>query len=86
MRGASPEPPRTIGGRTYLRLERISPRYTGTLYDVFPGGCVTTRIRALPSSRAEVTGAAPGILGYTSRQALAQALEQRSRGRLHLDP
>ena len=40
---ASPEPPRTPGGRTYLRLAGISPRYAGTLLDVFPGGCVTYR-------------------------------------------
>lgn len=40
---ASPEPPRTAGGRTYLRLGSISPRYAGTLLDVFPGGCVTYR-------------------------------------------
>lgn len=39
--GASPQPPRTLGGRTYLRLAAISPRYRGTLVDVFPGGCVT---------------------------------------------
>lgn len=39
--GASPQPPRAIGGRTYLRVERITPRYTGRLLDVFPGGCVT---------------------------------------------
>jgi hypothetical protein len=55
-------------------------------FDVFPGGCVTTRIRALASSKAEVTAAAPGILGFTPRQQLAQALEQRSGGRLQLDP
>jgi hypothetical protein len=41
--GASPEPPRTAGGRTYLRLASVSPRYAGTLLDVFPGGCVTYR-------------------------------------------
>jgi hypothetical protein len=41
--GASPEPPRTAGGRTYLLLAGISPRYAGTLLDVFPGGCVTYR-------------------------------------------
>ena len=41
--GASPEPPRTAGGRTYLLLDSISPRYAGTLLDVFPGGCVTYR-------------------------------------------
>jgi tRNA A-37 threonylcarbamoyl transferase component Bud32 len=74
------------GVRRYQLVERQGPDFSAVRFDVFPGGCVTTRIRALPSSRAEVTGAAPGILGYTSRQALAQALEQRSRGRLHLDP
>jgi hypothetical protein len=41
--GATPEPPRTTGGRTYLRVRRISPRYAGTLFDVFPGGCVRYR-------------------------------------------
>jgi membrane-associated phospholipid phosphatase/tRNA A-37 threonylcarbamoyl transferase component Bud32 len=74
------------GVRRYQRVERQGPAYSAVRFDVFPGGCVTTRIRALASSRAEVTGAAPGILGYTSRGALAQDLERRSGGRLHLDP
>jgi hypothetical protein len=43
LAGATPEPPRTVGGRTYLRLDSIAPRYAGTLYDVFPGGCVSYR-------------------------------------------
>ena len=43
-----------------------------------------TRIRALPSSRAEVMGAAPDILGYLTRDQLSLALDQRSDGRLHL--
>lgn len=38
--GATPAAPRITGGRTYLRLRSIAPRYAGTLYDVFPGGCV----------------------------------------------
>jgi hypothetical protein len=41
VRGASPQPPRTVGGRTYLRVDSILPRYSGRLLDVFPGGCVT---------------------------------------------
>ena len=40
VRGASPQPPRAVGGRTYLRVDSITPRYTGRLFDVFPGGCV----------------------------------------------
>lgn len=39
--GTSPEPARIVGARTFMRLQRISPRYAGTLYDAFPGGCVT---------------------------------------------
>jgi tRNA A-37 threonylcarbamoyl transferase component Bud32 len=74
------------GVRRYQRVERQGPAYSAVRFDVFPGGCVTTRIRALAASRAEVTGAAPAILGFTPRQALAQALEQRSGGRLPPDP
>ena len=38
------------------------------------------------ANRAEVTRDLPTIRGYTSRQALRQALEERSAGRLRLDP
>jgi hypothetical protein len=38
------------------------------------------------ASRAEVTSEASLILGYTTRQSLQQRLEERSGGRLHLDP
>jgi tRNA A-37 threonylcarbamoyl transferase component Bud32/membrane-associated phospholipid phosphatase len=84
--GAAEEASGQPGVRRYQRVEHQGPDYSAVRFDVFPGGCVTTRIRAPAASRAEVTGAVPGILGYTSRQALAQALEQRSGGRLHLDP
>ena len=41
--GATPIPPRTAGGRSMLQLRSIEPRYAGTMFDVFPGGCVTYR-------------------------------------------
>ena len=41
--GASPQPPRASGGRAYLRLRSIAPRYAGHRYDVFAGGCVVAR-------------------------------------------
>ena len=41
--GAVPTTPRAEGVRTSIRLSTISPRYTGTLADVFAGGCVTYR-------------------------------------------
>jgi hypothetical protein len=55
-------------------------------FDVFAGGCLTTRIRTPAVNRAEVTGSATGILGFTSHDQLRQALEQHSGGRLRLDP
>jgi hypothetical protein len=53
---------------------------------VFPGGCVTTRITAPQANRAEVVAGAGGSLGFVPRDTLGRALEQRSGGRLHLDP
>jgi hypothetical protein len=38
---ATPTAPRAEGVRTYRQLRSISPRYAGTLSDVFSGGCVT---------------------------------------------
>ncbi len=38
--GRSPLPVRAVGVRTSVELRSITPRYTGSLYDVFPGGCV----------------------------------------------
>jgi hypothetical protein len=38
---ASPSPPRAPGVLTYTRLTSITPRFAGSLYDVFPGGCVS---------------------------------------------
>ncbi|MDQ4071181.1 MAG: hypothetical protein M3203_17180 [Actinomycetota bacterium] len=41
--GAVPTTPRAEGVRTSIHVATISPRYTGTLADVFAGGCVTYR-------------------------------------------
>jgi hypothetical protein len=41
--GAVPLAPRDAGVRTQQLLDSISPSYQGTIYDVFPGGCITYR-------------------------------------------
>jgi hypothetical protein len=41
--GASPAVPRAEGVRSYLLLRSVSGTYAGTMYDVFPGGCVRYR-------------------------------------------
>jgi tRNA A-37 threonylcarbamoyl transferase component Bud32 len=72
--------------RRYQRIDRLAPRFEATRFDVFPGGCLTAQTAAPAANRAEVTGELGAMLGYTTRQTLQQALDQRSDGRLRLDP
>jgi hypothetical protein len=72
--------------RRYERIDRQTPRYQAVVLDQFPGGCVTTQASVPVANRAQVTGDLATILHYTTRQALQQALDQRSGGRLRLDP
>jgi tRNA A-37 threonylcarbamoyl transferase component Bud32 len=86
VRGASLVPPAQPEVRRYLRTEGLAPQYSATRFEVFPGGCVTTSLTAPPVHQERVTSQAGALLGLTSRQTLQQMLEQRSNGRLHLDP
>jgi membrane-associated phospholipid phosphatase len=72
------------GVRRYQLVTRQGAVFQAVRFDVFPGGCVISRIRAVPSSQAEVMGAAPDILGYVTRDQLSQALDRRSGGQLKL--
>jgi membrane-associated phospholipid phosphatase/tRNA A-37 threonylcarbamoyl transferase component Bud32 len=57
-----------------------------TWYDRFPGGCVTAQLDWTSAADAGFATEARSIIDFTTRQALQQALEQRSGGRLNLDP
>jgi N-formylglutamate amidohydrolase len=70
----------------YQRIQRQAPGFEATRFDRFPGGCVTTQATVPAANRAEITSQLATILHYTTRQALQQALDQRSGGRLRLDP
>jgi tRNA A-37 threonylcarbamoyl transferase component Bud32/membrane-associated phospholipid phosphatase len=72
--------------RRYQRINRLAPRFEASRLDLFPGGCVTAQAAVPAANRAEVTSDLATILGYTTRQGLQQALDQRSDGRLRLDP
>jgi len=76
--GASDQP----GARRYVRTEADRV----TWHDVFPGGCVSTELRPATGPDSTFHRDASLALGFTSRQALQQTLEDRSNGRLHLDP
>jgi tRNA A-37 threonylcarbamoyl transferase component Bud32/membrane-associated phospholipid phosphatase len=72
--------------RRYQRIERLAPRFEAARFDLFAGGCVTAQVAVPAANRAEVTSELATIVGYNTRQALQQALVQRSGGRLRLDP
>jgi tRNA A-37 threonylcarbamoyl transferase component Bud32/membrane-associated phospholipid phosphatase len=84
--GASEMPSQRPGVRHYERTERTTDRFVATWYDQFPGGCVTYRLRSTTDIGGKFATQAPLVLGFTTRQALQQALEERSNGRLHLAP
>ena len=72
--------------RRYQRIQRQTPRFEAIHFDRFPGGCVTAQAAVPAANRAEITSELATIVHYTSRQALQQALDERSGGRLQLDP
>jgi hypothetical protein len=84
--GATELPSRRSGVRHYQRTERLAGGFAATWHDRFPGGCVTSRLQSTTDIEGKFATEASLVLGFTTRQALRQALEERSHGRLHLDP
>jgi tRNA A-37 threonylcarbamoyl transferase component Bud32/membrane-associated phospholipid phosphatase len=78
----SPEP----GVRRFVRVEGLADAFSATWYDRFPGGCVTYRLSSTSDLEGQFANEAPSLLGFTTRDALRQALDERSDGRLRLDP
>jgi tRNA A-37 threonylcarbamoyl transferase component Bud32/membrane-associated phospholipid phosphatase len=83
---ATEMPSQRSGVRHFERTERSTDRFAATWYDQFPGGCVTSRLDSTSDVDGKFATEAPLILGFATRQALQQALAQRSNGRLHLAP
>jgi tRNA A-37 threonylcarbamoyl transferase component Bud32 len=84
--GATEMPSKRPGMRHYERTERLAGRFTATWYDRYPGGCVTHRLDSTTDIEGKFAVEAPLVVGFATRQALQQALDERSNGRLHLDP
>ena len=83
--GATATPSDQPGTRRYERTEPGQPAPT-TTYTVFPGGCVTAELRSTNNGDTSLIDEAASAIGFTTRPALQQALDQRSNGQLHLDP
>jgi hypothetical protein len=84
--GADPVASDRPGVQRYERTDQGRSGRAATWYDVFPGGCVTAQLQWTSAADAGFVPEARSIIDFTTRQALQQALEQRSGGRLHLDP
>jgi hypothetical protein len=84
--GAVQAPPPAPGVRRYQRVDRSTGAFRATWYDLFPGGCLTYRLHSASDTTGSFATELPGLLRFTSRDGLRQALSQRSGGRLHLDP
>jgi hypothetical protein len=84
--GAIQRPSDQPGAQRYERADQTSSGRAATWYTVFPGGCVTAQLSSTGAADPAFVTEASSIIDFTTRQALQQALEQRSGGRLHLDP
>jgi tRNA A-37 threonylcarbamoyl transferase component Bud32 len=84
--GAVEGPTPTEGMRHHQRIESSTGEFVATWFDQFPGGCVTSRLHLTTDPNGEFAAQAPAVLGFTTREALRRALDDRSGGRLHLDP
>ena len=75
--------------RRFVRDSGSSSGLDRTWHDIYPGGCTTTRLHSRSSSltvNGEVDRQGSRIVGYVSRDSLAQSLDDRTDGRLRLDP
>lgn len=81
---AVPTTPRAEGVRTSVDLRSVSPRYSGTLVDVFPGGCVTYRFDFRRGPHIPLMEELRATVGLVSRRELR--LDLRRELSVELDP
>jgi tRNA A-37 threonylcarbamoyl transferase component Bud32/membrane-associated phospholipid phosphatase len=77
------------GARRFERPPTQGSETILTWYEVFPGGCVSVRLSSdttAPEVVDEVMAQAGQVVGFVTRDELAAALDERSDGRLELDP
>ncbi len=74
---ATPFPPRTAGGRSYLQLRSIDPRYAGTMFDAFPGGCVSYQFDFERGPHIALMAELQAAVGFIARRQLGLDLRRR---------
>lgn len=81
VEGAVATTPRADGVRTSINLVSVSPRYAGTISDVFTGGCVTYRFDFARGPHIALMEELATTVGLFSRRQLRLELHQQ----LHVD-
>jgi hypothetical protein len=76
-RGATAVTPRAEAVRTLQRVQSISPGYAGTIFDVFPGGCVSYRFAFERGPHIALVDELQQIVGLYPRRQLRQELLDR---------
>lgn len=74
---ATPAPPRAEGVRTSIKLQSVSPRYAGTIFDVFPGGCVSYRFDFARGPHIALMEELGNTVGLFSRRQLRVSLHEQ---------
>jgi hypothetical protein len=74
--------------RSYQEVISIEPgrRYQGTVYYLFPGGCVTYRLDFRSDEQARPLAEVLLALGFVTREALSATVADFTGGRVPLDP
>jgi tRNA A-37 threonylcarbamoyl transferase component Bud32/membrane-associated phospholipid phosphatase len=69
------------------RLDQLTDTsFAAVWFDRFEGGCVTYRLHSTSDPEGRFAAELPAVVGLVSRESLDQALQERSDGRLRLDP
>ncbi len=84
--GATEIPSDREGMQRWERVVQVTPRFEGTRFYVFDGGCISVVFRLDGENAAEALGFATQGLGAVPRDAVRAAVDEQTDGRLRLDP
>jgi hypothetical protein len=86
VRGATEVPTDEPGTRRWERLRSVAPAYVGERFYVYDGGCTTLRFALSGQDQVQAVGEASLAVGFVTRDSVRAQVEERSDGRLRLDP
>jgi tRNA A-37 threonylcarbamoyl transferase component Bud32 len=86
LSGTTEEPRDASGVRHYKRLSVGDDAFVATWIDVFEGGCASATTATTLSQWETLEVDLRAAWKYSTRAELAQVLQERSKGKLHLDP